>query len=541
MSASTAAAPANVSHRHTAWRPHWLPAARLLRRPAVSFPRFPIYNRFALADRHHRRWPLFAALLFCVLWLASCVAPLGPGYTIEKQEIDVHFLSGPEPRTQVEVQYALRNTGNQSVHDLEMRLPGRRFNLVSKRFLWDNTELTPVPRSWNPRVSVVHLPEAWKIAERHSVRISFEIAPAEGPSSGPAFASDAFFLAADNWSPELLPSEGLFGFGGVPPPQWMLTVRVPRDFLVHASGSKTSTASSGDEQGFRALQTAKDRAPFVVAARYTSSQMGDGKQPIYLWTRSPQQLPSLKAAGDQIARTMDLYNQTFGAHAVTGAPLWIVECPVSSNCFRNLNPRTEMLLGGSPSSAEMVSADTVVIDVTAGIPKLGAAVAPSLAAKWLGYGQNPAFYEQTPPLSALPLFAAALGRESIEGPQYRTETIQRALRLIPKTADHHPANPPRKLQESPDVIRAKSFLFFYGLQDRFGKEAVSRALSEMLAARRGRGFNLNDLIAVLWDDTHQNPAEFTRLWMKRPGVPEEFRARYDGASALAAISKENER
>lgn len=478
--------------------------------------------------------------MFCVAWLSSCVAPLGPGYTIEKQEIQVHFLSGPDPRTQVEVEYALRNTGNQSIHDLEMRLPGRRFNLVSKRFLWDNTELTPEPRSWNPRVSFVQLPDTWRIAERHTVRISFEIARSEGSSSEPAFASDAFFLAADNWSPELLPSEGLFGFGGVPPPQWMLTVRVPRNFLVHSSGSKTSTAFNGDEQVLRALQTTKDHAPFVVAARYTSSQIGGAKQPIYLWTRSQQELPALKASGDQIARAMDLYNQTFGEHAVTDAPLWIIECPVASNCFGNLSPRTEMLLGESPSSAEMVSSDTVVVDVTAGIPKLGAAVAPSLAAKWLGYGQNPAFYEQTPPLSALPLFAAALGRESIEGPQYRTQAIQRALRLVPKAADHNPANPPRKLQESPDVIRAKSFLFFYGLQDHFGKQAVRNALSEMLAARRGRGFNLNDLIAALWDDTHQNPAEFARLWMKRPGVPEEFRARYEGASALAAISKENE-
>jgi len=32
---------------------------------------------------------------------------------------------------------------------------------------------------------------------------------------------------------------------------------------------------------------------------------------------------------------------------------------------------------------------------------------PALASGWLGYGQNPGFYEQQPPMSALPAFAAA--------------------------------------------------------------------------------------------------------------------------------------
>ena len=43
------------------------------------------------------------------------------------------------------------------------------------------------------------------------------------------------------------------------------------------------------------------------------------------------------------------------------------------------------------------------------------ATAPALAASWLGYGQNPGFYEQDPPLSAFPAFAAAVGDEALNG------------------------------------------------------------------------------------------------------------------------------
>jgi aminopeptidase N len=56
----------------------------------------------------------------------------------------------------------------------------------------------------------------------------------------------------------------------------------------------------------------------------------------------------------------------------------------------------------------------------------------------------------------------------------------------------------------------------------------------MLYARRERGFELSDLIAAFERETHQNVAEFVRQWMKQPGVPEEFRARYEGTAAATA-------
>jgi hypothetical protein len=210
-----------------------------------------------------------------------------------------------------------------------------------------------------------------------------------------------------------------------------------------------------------------------------------------------------------------------------------VECPVQAGCFTSTESSYANLLNAEPASvsSELVSSDTLLIDFNGGAPRLAAA-APALAASWLGYGQNPGFYEQQPPLSALPAFASALGQEALDGPSSRTETIRRALRIIPKSVV-------RRQPEDENVLRAKSFLFFYALQERYGREAFRHAIDHVLSARQGRGFNLNDLIAAFEQETHQNVAEFVRLWMKRPGVPDEFRAHYEDASAsIASTSKE---
>jgi len=90
--------------------------------------------------------------------------------------------------------------------------------------------------------------------------------------------------------------------------------------------------------------------------------------------------------------------------------------------------------------------------------------------------------------------------------------------------------------EEPTVVRAKSLLFF--MRCRIGMTgSVSKAISHMLYARRERRFELSDLIAAFEQETHENAAEFVRLWMKRPGVPEEFRARYRETAAATAQSE----
>jgi hypothetical protein len=487
-----------------------------------------------LAPVTHSRLFLLLVLGGAVYFTAACAAALGPGYSIDKQEIRVQFVSAPEPLIRVDAEYRLRNDGNQPLSSLELRLPGRRrFHFVDPHAEWDAAALPFQTSPANPRNALLTFPQPWTVSAVHSLHLSVEYQRAEASETTLSFTPDAFFLPAQGWSPELLPARGMFATGGVPPKTWFLVVRVPNGFLVHLSGRHPKTSRKAGDQIISSVQQRKDGYPFVIAGRFTAAQLNSGQETVNLWTRTQQDAAELRQPADALVQAIQAYDSMFGTRGEGSHQLWIVECPVLAGCFSGAVSNYGKLLSEATdeTSAEMASADTVMVDLSRGTPELAAAAAPSLAASWLGYGQNPGFFEQNPPLSALPAFAASRGREAVQGPQVRAQTIRRALRAVPPPGD------PRK-PEDDAVIRAKSLLFFYGLQDLYGQETFNKAVSHMLYARRGGGFGLDDLIAAFEQETHQNVAQFVRRWMKHPGVPDEFRARYENASGTIATASQ---
>jgi hypothetical protein len=480
-------------------------------------------------------------LLVCTVaaasFVAGCTAAMGPGYSIEKQEIDVHFISDPQqPAIHIDCVYHLRNDGNQPLTVLEIRLPGRRrFHAAEAQAEWDGQAISFQSSPDNTRNVVLNFPEPWTISANHTLRLSADYHPAPPGEHTFSFTPDAFFLPAEGWSPQLLPARGAFATGGVPPSNWVLTVQVPENFLVHASGRKPKISRSRGQQTVRIQQQqAKDGYPFVIAGHYIAAKVEAPPETVNLWSRGSQNTADLRKPAAALVTAMHAYDAMFGARSKESHQLWMVECPVVENCFTGTASRYAQLVleEGAKPAAEMSSRDTVMIDLTSGAPQIVAAAGPSLASSWLGYGQSPGFFEQDPPLAALPAFAAVQGREAVQGSQIRSGTIRRILARIPTNGD------PRK-PETDEVVRGKSLLFFFALQDRYGENVFDRALNHMLYARQGGGFDLDDLIASFEQESHQNVAEFVRHWMKRPGVPEDFRTRYEtSAAAVTSNSKE---
>ena len=493
---------------------------------------------------------LVIAILLSEITLGGCTAAFGPGYTIEKQSIDVKFQPGPPPRISIQADYDLRNTGTRSLSSIEVRLPfQRRFKTANLQIKWDAQPLIPESSPDFPRNTLLNLPQDWNISGQHSLHVSMDLESSGERESFLSFAPDAFFLPAQGWSTQLLPMRGLMGKGGSPPPKWLLTVHVPRDFVVHTSGGQVKNSKRGDELTVRATQRPVDVYPFVIAGHYVTKQIGSPSQQVYLWTRSAEPPGDLRQVSDALTKTLDGYNSLFGGRTLAqvqggilshhhkpdtkhAPPLWLVECPARPGCFTEQRPGRARLFGDDSDNrpGEMISLDTAVIDPGASGKDVVNAAGPALAATWLGYGQSPGFYEQDPPLSAFPAFAAAVGSEALNGPSARTENIRRALALVPRD------DPGAAQNEA--ATRAKSFLFFYGLQDRYGNEVFRKAVRHMLDAERDRGFNLYDLIAAFDQETHENAAAFVRLWMKHPGVPVEFRAKYENTSANTNTSEE---
>jgi hypothetical protein len=480
---------------------------------------------------HHRA--LFLVTLVAGCHCSACSVALGPGYTIEKQQIDVQFVPAPEPQLRLNAVYQLRNTGNQPLAALELRLPGRqRFRFVDPRARWDRQEVRLDPSPTNPRNNVLLFPKLWAVSTAHSLHLSVVYEPPEGEGETLSFSTDAFFLPAQGWSPELLPARGLLATGGSPPKNWDLFVRVPDGFLVHPSGRIKGRKLHSGEQIIHAVQQPGDGYPFLIAGKFKATQFHAADEIFNLWTRSPQNVNALREPGAALTRAIRAYESMFGVRPQGANQFWFVECPALRGCFTATTSNYAKLISGenTRATAEMASADTVMLDLSAGVPQIAAEAAPSLAASWLGYGENPGYFEQVPPLSALPAFAAFRAREAVEGTSARAQTIRRLLQEVPAVSTPG--------ADEDTVLRAKSVLFFYGLQDHYGEKAFGSALRHILEARRGTTFDLDDLISALEQEAHQNAAEFVRLWMKHPGVPADFRARYESPSARLLNSKE---
>jgi hypothetical protein len=469
---------------------------------------------------------LSCTLLFCAACcLAGCTASLGPGYIVQKQEIQVSFLPQPEPHVHVVAEYHLKNTGIRELDSLDVHLPSRRFRPTDYTILWEGAELPLAPSTANARDTLLRFPKPWSVDASRTIQFSYDLHAAAAREGSLGFSADAFDLPAEGWAPALPQARGPFGFGGVPPNKWQLVVRVPNGFLVHASGGKQKQSAKNADMEFHFEQTAEDLNPFVVAGRYRETRQDlPGNQKLRIWSRTA--VSSTQRQAESLLKTLAVYDSLFATRDKARPPLWIVECPENAGCLSQRSTVYSSLLYGTASadSAELISRDTVLIDPRAGLLKSEALAGPALASGWLGYGQNPGFYEQQPPMSALPAFAAALALERASGVQVREQIIRRALAQIPVRAS------PQSNSDS-EVSRAKSLLLFYALRQRIGDDAFQKAIEHMLYARRQRGFDLSDFISALEEESHQDIGPFVRRWIKRPGVPDEFRATYSQSSA----------
>jgi len=475
---------------------------------------------------------LLTLALCCAWWVAGCATSLGPGYVVARQKIGVAFSALPEPTIAIAAEYRLTNTGNQPLESLIVRLPGRRLRLQGTQLFWDQSSLAAAASPNNPRDTLLRFPATWHIGETHTLKISYEIPSLPAREDVLGFSADAFYLPAEGWTPHLPQAPGVFGFGGVPPQQWELTVRVPQGFLVHASGrEKHSGKNSRGEYLF--TQTSIDLNPFVVAGKYRETQQQlTENQRVRIWTRSAPDTAQLRQSGEALARMLASYDKLFGPRGKTRPPLWIVECPAPAGCVFPSENNYSALLNGRETSrpAQLISQDCVVVDPRAANGLLEASAAPALAAGWLGYGRNPGFYEQQPPMSALPAFASALAGEASD-PDIRKQIIRRALAEIPERSE-------AGASAAPKVTRAKSLLLFYALRERVGPDAFQKALQHMLYARQSRGFDVTDLISALDQESHQDVGPFVRQWIKQPGVPDEFRRLYASSLSKQQLSSQ---
>lgn len=467
-----------------------------------------------------------------LLLLSSCAVPLGPGYTIEKQTLEVHFVAQPQPHLEIRAWYRLANTGNQALNSILIRLPNHRIydvrNAQARLDAKDLSNQELVEESSEPARIVFDSP--WRQKQLHELALRYEVSRGITQQALALFtADDAFYLSPGSWYPELQSPKGIFAKVGGPPRSWEFTLRVPEEFSVHASGRNRGSKRIGAEVIHRFEQRSNDDLPFAIAGRYRVQEIRVSQQTIIFWTRHSLAQDDARKKGDYAAQVTAALDAVLGPRASHPEAVWFVECPCSG--------RTLGLTISEGASAAALSTygpipDVALLDEDAFRPGFTPFVASKLVPTWLGFSRNSLRGNLSMPIAELGAYAAS----AAELPVGRQETRQREIVTLLAQFDSGRAfkageienekERNRWLQEPEKDDPFKGLLLLFALEDQYGSDHLHRAIARMIHARRGRGYDLDDLRSALEAETGQSAAEFFRRWLDKPGIPEGFRARY---------------
>jgi hypothetical protein len=456
------------------------------------------------------RQNLLATLAMCAGLLSGCAVALGPGYRVEKQQVEVRW-TGAET-LEVRGIYQLKNTGTEPMDYIEAVLPeeARRSGLQ----VWlDQSPVSLEPAAELAPEGTVRIPfrPAWEKKRKASLVIEYALRGAVADAG----ATPSVYLETRGWYPDLRSKDGLFAFGGEPPKKWDLRITVPREFLVHASGEAKGKKRRDALLEHRFQQRGRDFRPFVVAGRYQEQRISH----VILWTLQPRPEMAVRRLGEGVARTTQEYQAAFGK-PLEFQSVMVVELPSRA---------TEKAAKSFPGGVFFASDQQ---DRLLGDPEeVLRALDEHLTYTWFYHTVTATPEAQLLFYEGLPPYGASIAAEARGAAAYRSALASGRLGLY-EDAGGEKKEPQFFLNESESsreriaFARAKAPLFFLALEDRYGKQATRRALARLVESLRGQKFNTNDLRVAIQIETGEDPAEFFRQWLNQPGIPEEFRKKY---------------
>ena len=481
------------------------------------------------------RLPVFLIFALGAVFLTSCGVVLGPGYLIQKQDLELRFVSSPQPHLAVRGTYHLLNSGNQPLQSLRVLVPGAdAFHRSATSAEWNGQTVdiqTVSAASSSDRGDTVELrlPRPWGRKEKRTLVLSYELSTGFHLGSYLAVSTDTFFAFPESWDPKLLPVKHIFATGGVPPRKWNLSVRVPSGFLVHASGVPGKPARSHDEWIYSFRQQPGEFPPFAAGGKYVEREARANGDRVLFWTLQPVESTAAQSAANSIASRARYYESEYGSSTKGFRTIRLLECPVPAKTF-GCGALPETILVHQAWLARGLKDKEFFDDVNF-----------ELAYTWFGGVSRVRFDEGPLPMDAAAPYAGWEAQAHDDGDNSRTMRVQSLLSDFDKHSTECKEEvilplPPGEYGCSYSMAWTKSALFFFALEDRIGRGPFHESLKSMIQARRGSDFRLQDLISVMESKSHQPQGQFVRQWLKHPGVPDDFRARYPMTAAEPAAS-----
>jgi hypothetical protein len=456
---------------------------------------------------------LAVASLLAVL-LSGCGVPVAPGYKIQKENLTVHFVPGSPPHLAVRAQYELANVGNAPLESIGVTLPGEKeFGRANLRAEIDGKEITlqhnphEAPDDWR-----IPLPAPWRQKQKRNLMLSYDLGAQ--PVSDPRIfvSANTFYLNDSGWFPGLMSFKVFLSPAVVRPNPTALSVVIPADFRVTASGQPSGSRKQNGETEYRFRIRKPDFDPYVLAGQYSEQRVSSGGVTVAVWTLGGP-IPASKAQdiAAQVAPAVNVDVQNLGRLPKSLDKIFVVDFPRKVRMNGDDDPTQGFLLpgvvpGDTPyASVQDVIAHTWFAHLIAPRPEAwllaeGLAFHPGTVS---GPGNN-----QIPPSPVPPLLS-----------RYDADKLKAVEKPIISLL---PTDPLDQLRIGADKIQ----LFFFALEDKCGPENVRHAIADMVYALRGEDYGYSDFRAALEQQCHQDLGGFFRTWLTRPGIPADFRARY---------------
>jgi hypothetical protein len=478
-----------------------------------------------------------------LLFLAGCVHPLGPGYHFSDREAEIGFATGAPQSLHFRVTDELLNNGDRPLHSLEVRLPqGPAFGTQNLRVLIDGKEISPARSSaTDARMATAPFDPTFEQNAKRKVVTEWDLLR-ESSDRGTIVASpQGFFIADETALPLWQTPSGVFAVGGTIPATELLTVDAPRDFRVLAPGKLKKRRESGAQIARQFLIVpGRDFMPYVVAGRYEEKIVSGGQGAVQFWTFAPLDAAAAQPAADRLSASMKSLAEFFEPDAPQKSTVRIAEAPVDLPA--------EFGTGVDPGGASFPQG--VLLDQQAFRQGLAQEAVLrlceyELARTWFGWRVRPRPEAQILMGRGVGLFGLVIAAEG------RGDAQRRAIigSLIERYDTARAAAPDKRLMEPPvGYSRAeristgfRAALFIVALEDLCGHDNLRTALRDIVHDRAGSDTGYEELRSALETESGKDLAQMFRDWLIRPGIPAEFRARYEAAAGAKASNGEASR
>jgi hypothetical protein len=486
-----------------------------------------------LLVKSRSRFYFAVVLAACASLAAACVHPLGPGYQFADRQAEI-LVSGAAPgRIHFHVADELENAGDRPLRSLEIRLPeGPVFGEQNLRVVIEGAEISP-QRSSPTDVRMMRAPfdPPWPQNEKRSVVTEWDLVP-ESSARGTIVASPSgFFIADETALPLWQTPYGVFARGGTNPDKELLTVFAPPDFRVLAPGKALKRTPDGDYVAQRFLiNPTNDFLPYVVAGRYQEKVIQSRQGEVQFWTFHPMDVPAAEAAAERLSSSMKAFTEYFGPASTGKSTVRIAEAPavLPAEFGAFLDP-------GGVSFPDGVLLDPRVFQQGIASETVLQLSEYELARTWFGWRVRPRPEAQILMGRGVGLFGLVIAAEG------RGEDQRRGMvaSLINRYDEARATAPDKRLMEPPaGYSRAERIstgyragLFFVELEDVCGRDNLRTAMRDVLHDRAESDTGFEELRAAAESASGKDLAEMFRKWLVEPGIPEDFRSRYQNVSS----------